>query len=245
VHFDTEGHIIVSPREIHEMALADKPKLINFVLIPGTPRAIPTHAQHCDLLEHISQEMGVHPNNLLLRGSTKIGFSISPKPAKVWMEFGPSSDLDLAIVDPGFFQVVDYEVGRWERNADNRSKMFKDQRLLQQYRNRVYHKGKFDCFRFFDLPRVASMDQLNGCLSFAPVQSCCGMSRPLNAFVFRDWWGVCKRYDFDLYRLENGLHNQMDPLPAGGDAPRPFEGVMDTEPDELDAGDLAEGAPSD
>jgi hypothetical protein len=77
VHFDTEGHIIVTPREIHEKALADKAKLVNFVRIPGTSRAIPTHAHHYDVLRHIPQVMGVRLNNLLLRGSAKIGFSIA------------------------------------------------------------------------------------------------------------------------------------------------------------------------
>jgi len=76
VQFDTEGHIIVTPREIHEKALADKAKLVNSVRIPGISQAIPTHAHHCDVLQHISQVMGVRLNNLLLRGSAKIGFSI-------------------------------------------------------------------------------------------------------------------------------------------------------------------------
>ena len=125
----------------------------------------------------------------------------------------------MAIVDPGFFQVVDYEVGRYEWNADNRSKMFQDQRLLREHRNRVYHKGKFDCFRFFDLPRIACMEQLTECLESAPVETCCGLKRSLKAFVFRDWWGVCKRYDFDLYCLCKGLQDQQVPLPAGTDAP--------------------------
>lgn len=112
MNFDHEGHIIVSPIEIQTMADADSAKLINSVLIPGTPRAIPTHEQHHDLLRYISEKIGIHPNYLFFRGSTKIGFSIAPKKAKVWMEFGPLSDLDLAIVDPHFFQMVDSEVRR-------------------------------------------------------------------------------------------------------------------------------------
>jgi hypothetical protein len=101
MHFDDQGHLIVMPRDIQEMAFADKAKLINTVLIPGTPRAVSTHAQHGELLRHISDKIGIHPNNLLFKGSTKIRFSIAPKAAKVWMEYGPASDLDMAIVDPG------------------------------------------------------------------------------------------------------------------------------------------------
>jgi hypothetical protein len=176
--------------------------------------------------------MGIHPNNLFFKGSTKIGFSIAPKPDKVWMEFGPASDLDLAIVDSGFFQIVDYEVGRWEWNPDNRGRVFQDQRLLAEYRRRVRHKGQFDCFRFFDLPKIACMERLNECLQSAPVADCCGVNRSLRAFVFRDWWGVCKRYDFDLYCLQRELHNQADPLPAGENDPRPYTEAADTIPDE-------------
>jgi hypothetical protein len=231
VHFDAEGHLIVAPGEIHEMALADKARLINSILIPGTPRAIPTHAQHHELLRYLSDRIGIHPSCLFFKGSTKIGFSIAPKAAKVWMAYGPKSDLDLAIVDPHFFQMVDSEVRRWEWNGANRGRIFQNQRLLKEYGNRNYHKGKFDCFRFFDLPKIACMEQLDDCLSNAPVEASCGVSRTLTAFIFRDWWGICKRYDYDLYCLERGLRSVTDPLPAGGDVPRPYEEVLDIEPE--------------
>jgi hypothetical protein len=232
VHFDAEGHIIVSPREIHELALKNKTWLINSVLIPGTPCAIPTHALHHELLQYISDRIGIHPSYLFFKGSTKIGFSIAPKATKVWMKYGPASDLDLAIVDPHFFQMVDSEVRRWEWGAENRGKIFQNQRLGKEYRNRNKHKGKFDCFRFFDLPKIACMEELDDCLRNAPVEACSGEKRSLKAFIFRDWWGICKRYDYDLYCLTKGLRRAADPLPAGGDDPRPYEEVLDSEPDE-------------
>jgi hypothetical protein len=232
VHFDAEGHIIVSPREVHELALTDKNKLINSILIPGTPRAIQTHSLHHDLLQHISDCIGIHPNCLFFKGSTKIGFSIAPKEAKIWMEYGPSSDLDLAIVDPHFFQMVDSEVRRWEWRRENRGRIFQNQRLWKEHLNRNYHKGKFDCFRFFDLPKIACMEELDDCLGIAPVEACCGVNRSLSAFIFRDWWGICKRYDFDLYHLTKGLCRAEGPVPAGGDDPRPYEEVLDLEPDD-------------
>ena len=231
MHFDGEGHLVVTPREIHEMALADRAKLINSVLLPGTPAAISTHARHADLLSHISNAMGIHPNNLFFRGSTKIGFSIAPTAVKIWMKYGPASDLDLAIVDPWFFQLVDHEVRRWEWKTQNRSAMFRDPRLYAAYLNRASHKGRFDCFRNRDLPKIACMEELNACLDSAPVEACCGLKRPMRAFMFRDWWGVCKRYDYDLYCLCRGLQDQERPLPAGGDVPRPYEELADAGPD--------------
>ena len=232
MHFDAEGHIIVRPREIHERALADKAKLINSVLIPGTPRAIPTHDRHHELLQYISDRIGIHSSYLFFKGSTKIGFSIAPKAAKVWMEYGPTSDLDLAIVDPHFFQMVDSEVRRWEWSGANRGRIFQNQRLFKEYSNRNYHKGKFDCFRFFDLPKIACMEELDACLNNAPVDECCGVNRSFRAFIFRDWWGICKRYDYDLYCLARGLCRVADPLPAGGDDPRPYEEALDSEPND-------------
>ena len=234
MHFDNEGHLVVSPREVQALAFSDKNKLINTVLLPGTPRAISTYSQYCRLLYHIADKIGIHPNNLLLKGSTKIGFSIAPRPEKVWMEYGPASDLDLAIVDAGFFQVVDYEVGRWEWNPDNRGRMFLNRRLLNEYRKRTDHKGRFDCFRFFDLPTIPSMERLRECLESAPVEDCCGFPRLLRAFVFRDWWGVWKRYDFDLYCLCRGLQQVKDPLPPGGEAPRVYQETEEPESEELD-----------
>lgn len=223
MRFDEEGHIIVTPKEVHELAFSAAETLINSVLIPGTPRAVPTHRQHFELLQHISGRMGIHPNNLFFKGSTKIGFSIAPKLDKVWMAYGDASDLDLAIVDSRFFQVVDYEVDRWERNPQNRSMLFQNERLLREHGHRVYHKGKFDCFRFFDLPQgIACMEQLNDCLNDAPVEQCCRIKRSLRAFVFRDWWGVWKRYDFDIYCLTRGLQAHQNRLPPGGDYPRPY-----------------------
>jgi hypothetical protein len=235
MHFDEEGHLLVAPNEVEAMiGLADRGRLVNNVLLPGTPAAIPTHEQHCRLLHHFANNLGIHPNSLVFRGSTKLGFSIAPKLEKVWMEFGPLSDLDLAIVDATFFQLVDYEVGRWEWNADNRGSMFRNDRRRREYNFRIFHKGKFDCFRFFDLPKIPILGRLYECLSEAPVEACCGAKRSISAFVFRDWWGVWKRYDYDLSRLSNGLRLTENPLPHGEDVPRPYAEAIAPGSEEFD-----------
>jgi hypothetical protein len=234
MHFDREGHIIISPDSVQELLYLDVRRLINTVLLPGTPRAIPTHAQHFKLLEHFADKLGLHPNCLFFKGSTKLGFSISPKALKVWMEFGDESDLDLAIVDQGFFNTVDNEVGQWERDPENRGRMFGDTRLLEEYRSRAKYKGKFDCHSYFNLPDVRCMRELNACIETAPVEECCGLQRPLSAFVYRDWWGVHKKFDFDLFCLRKGLEQEDTPFPCGGVHPRPRqELVPDAFEDEL------------
>ena len=236
MRFDDEGHLVVTPREIAEAAeQRDFSYVINAVLIPGTPRAIPTYNQYHRLLRHIADNMGIHPSNMFFRGSTKIGFSIAPRAEKVWMQFGPAADLDLAIVDATTFQILDHEIMQWEWNPDNRRTMFfANSMQLERYKNRAHHKGRFDCFRYFDLPPVNCTERLSDCLKSAPVAECCGTNRPLNAFVFRDWWGVCKKYDYDLDQLRRGLRRVENPLPVGLDDPRPYEESAELLPDDIE-----------
>ncbi|MFL5330317.1 MAG: hypothetical protein ACJ8C4_15560 [Gemmataceae bacterium] len=233
MHFDPEGHILIPPSEFQGLLLSDASRLITSVLLPGTPMAIPTHEQHYELLEHFAKKFGLHPNCLFFKGSTKIGFSIAPKATKVWMKFGDESDLDLAIVDQGLFSTLDNEVGQWERDPNNRGRMFGNPRLLDEYKSRAKYKGMFDCFSYHKLPDVRCMRELNACIESAPVEECCGLRRPLSAFVYRDWWGVHKKYDFDLYCLRNGLLSKDDPFPTGEGEPRPRQelvtGVIDNE----------------
>lgn len=66
------------------------------------------------------------------------------------------------------------------------------------------------------------MIALDECLEKAPVERICGVKREITAFVFRDWWGVFKRYDSDLHQLCRGLQGSTDPIPAGEDIPRPY-----------------------
>ncbi|MCE2814327.1 MAG: hypothetical protein LW850_28395 [Planctomycetaceae bacterium] len=233
MYFDQQGHIVVTPKQLHQLAVENRKRLIHAALLPGTPAAIPTHDQHFDLLQHFADSLGIHPNNLFFKGSTKIGFSIAPKSKKVWMAFGPESDLDLAIVDAEFFSRIDNEVGMWERSLENRQKLFRVNSLLKAHKDRGYHKGTFDCYRFFDLPNIDCMNKLNECINTAPVVQCCGIQRPMNAFVFRHWWGVYNRYDHDLHCLCRALKDKNSQMPAAEDEPRPHEEVLDIDIDEI------------
>lgn len=196
--FDEEGHVCVEPQEVHRLAVTDPQRLIHEILIPGTPWAFSTHASHCRFLEHFAESLNVHPRNILLRGSTKIGFSIAPRPNKIWKIYGNGSDIDLAIVDHNYFEKIDEEVRTWERDSANRSSMFLDERARREAINRAKQRGQFRCLRYFDLPLVTTVANHNVCLSRAPVMKCCGIERQLTAFIYRDWWGVFDRYLFDI-----------------------------------------------
>jgi len=218
--FDPEGRLIVSPKEVQQLVLANSDELVHHVLLSGTPHAFESYRNYCGFLNELSDRLHVNPRNLCLRGSAKLGFSISPKPEKLWRQMRENSDLDLAIVDSGFFSRIDDQVRTWERKPPNRSRIFhtnttESKRLEERRRT----KGKFECFRHFDLPRVDGVVQLYEQLNGVRTEAYCGRPRALTAFIFRDWWGVFQRYSSDLHDLRKGLRRKDQPLPQAGDEP--------------------------
>src|SRR4051794_4473615 len=95
--FDGEGRSILTPAQFQDR-LNDHRSLINRVLIPATPVIFETRDRFHDFTEFLADNLHVHPRNFVLRGSTLLGFSMTPIPEKVWMAYGPKSDVDLAII---------------------------------------------------------------------------------------------------------------------------------------------------
>jgi hypothetical protein len=77
MQFDAEGHVVVTPREWQER-LQDAGTLTRDVWLVGTPWAFSTYAKFREFVVFLADRLGVHPNNIAVRGSTKVGFSISP-----------------------------------------------------------------------------------------------------------------------------------------------------------------------
>jgi hypothetical protein len=227
--FDEHGHILITPSELQEQAFSDPDALINYGLMPGTPMAFPTYTQYVRFVDYLTAQTGIHPHHFLFRGSTKIGFSISPSREKknVWRRFGPGSDLDLAITDPHFFATVDEEVRRYDRLRQHREQVYRYRTGVEfkQYQNRIYQKGRHDCYRFFDLPPgLACLLALQEVLKSAPIADCCVYPFiEFKAFIFRDRWAVHRRYHTDLDDLRRGLTARMDPLPQATNEPLPAE----------------------
>jgi len=73
------------------------------------------------LYEGIREWMGmrlqIHPKNITLIGSARIGYSMSPMPA-FGREFGPSSDLDFSAVDDKLFSSIVANYFDWESDVD-------------------------------------------------------------------------------------------------------------------------------
>ncbi len=65
----------------------------------------PDHALEYDRMKiFMSDHLGVHPNNIAIVGSAKLGFSITPKQDKYLLPFSCGSDIDIAIVSPQIFR---------------------------------------------------------------------------------------------------------------------------------------------
>jgi hypothetical protein len=78
------------------------------------------------LKNEIADFLSVHPNEVIVVGSTKLGFSIVP--AKRYSPFGDQSDIDVAIISQRRFDLIwtsvfeyEHEIGFWA-NRDKFSK---------------------------------------------------------------------------------------------------------------------------
>jgi hypothetical protein len=86
--------------------------------------------KYYELRRRVSIQFGVHPNEVLVVGSGKLGFSIAPE--KRYREFCSESDIDLVVVSEGLFNqfwmlVHEYwlEFGQWDGFSGFRKYLFR------------------------------------------------------------------------------------------------------------------------
>lgn len=91
--------------------------------------AVITNPQYFELRTVIAEKFQVHPNEVLIVGSAKLGFSIAP--AKRYRPFSDTSDIDVVIVSATLFNgiwqsVLKYQKsgGYWERFDDFKKYLF-------------------------------------------------------------------------------------------------------------------------
>ena len=212
--FDAEGHIRVTPHEVED-ELIHAPFLINNVLVPGTPHIFRTLRGFSEFCDWLSDQLHIHPRNLVIRGSTKLGFSLHPD--KLWVSVSPESDIDVAIVDTDYYHVIDRDVRHMESRSRTGNHVPGDSE--RRAANRQRFRASY-CYRYFDLPDIPVVRQQQAALKAIPVQL---VDRPriVNAFVFRDWWCLFDKYSEELRQLRDGLREET--LPHGPQQPRLIE----------------------
>jgi hypothetical protein len=215
--FDSEGHIVTSPREVFQWAAKNPRRLIDSYLLTGTPWSFPTYDSYRNFLEAIYERIGIHPNNLFMRGSCHLGFSISPEPP-VWSEMKDGSDLDLAIVDANYFDRMDKEIQEWEER--NRIEL---QGKSSGYYIKRQDYRRFNCCAEYTFPSNTCVHHRDVMLRVAKMEHC-GRFRSLSAFIFRDWFSARLRCESDLRKLCDGVKGGRLVLPEE----RPVEGPRGT-----------------
>lgn len=222
---DEHGRWVWTPKELYELAKTNPLRLINGYLMAGTPRAFPNYACYCDFLGATADRLGVHPRNLYLRGSCHIGFSIAPKDT-VWtaMRGDPDpSDLDLVIVDHGYFTRFEREVRWWEeRNAGG----FLRGRPAKEFERRQQDR-QFNCCRDELLPLAICVPHQDAMRDVAAIKHC-GTHRSLSAFIYPDWLSARRRYEYDIRELVDGVEGGR--LPPPGDQPVPAQAAVAAPP---------------
>lgn len=91
--------------------------------------AVISDTQYFDLRSEVAVKYDIHPNEVLVVGSAKLGFSIAPK--KRYRHFTDTSDIDVVIVSARLFDDIWKEVhsfwsqgGYWERSAQFKAYLF-------------------------------------------------------------------------------------------------------------------------
>lgn len=211
---DDQNHASVSPAEMESLLFQDRRLLINGTLIPSTPIIFAERRDFDRFLEWLSDQFRVHPRNFVIRGSTLLGYSMTPLPAKVWTSYTDRSDIDLAIVDADYYHVFDREIHRLETRPLGSAEASTD---TTEKRNNRKRDRKFYCYKYFDLPNLPAVVQQTAALQNVPAYLL-DRPRPVKAFVYRDWWSLFDRWDWELRSLEDGVRQGR--LQHGTEQPR-------------------------
>ena len=84
----------------------------------------------------ISCMFKIHPNEVILTGSGKLGFSLAP--GKTFKEFNDSSDIDIAIISSRLFEQFWKELLEFNVNITSRSRSKKEQEKFYSFINYLF-----------------------------------------------------------------------------------------------------------
>ena len=98
-------------------------------IVFGECAVISPEAYFC-LRDTVAKKFSLHPNEVLVVGSAKLGFSIAP--GKKYKIFGENSDIDVVIISSYFFELIwknlrryESQGGYWEYNESFKKFFFR------------------------------------------------------------------------------------------------------------------------
>lgn len=202
--FSPEGHIKLTPKKLLELAQTSPRSLVNDYLLVGTPEAFHSYESYCAFRRTLAEKLQVHPIAITIRGSARLGFSPSPKRDKAWLPFRTNprpSDIDVAIADVDYFNRLDADIRQWEarqRVPHYSSRDYASYLRRQQYK--AYNCVADDC-----LPHNTCVPHTDITAAFDTAPYCRGVQHKVGAFVFRDWWSLRNKWEYDLKQLCEGV----------------------------------------
>ena len=98
----------------NDLIAHDEMRITRKYILTGTPYII-DGGKYIELKEVVAANFGIHPSEVYMVGSGKMGFSI--KPSRRYGCFGDSSDIDLAIVSKDLFERAWIEVHNYSENS--------------------------------------------------------------------------------------------------------------------------------
>jgi hypothetical protein len=122
------------------------------------------------------------------------------------------SDLDLVIVDEGYFTRFEREVQWWEdRNPPGSLQGAASQSFVRRRQDR-----QFNCCWDKALPPAVCVHHRDTMRRVAEIRHS-GLYRNLSAYIYPDWLSARQRYEYDLRELVEEV--EAERLPRPGDEP--------------------------
>jgi len=177
-------------------------------LTEGLPSAfLPSPAVYEDLRGWLGSRLKVHPKEVTLIGSARIGYSLAPPP-EFGRPFGPGSDLDLSVVSSDLFERVSSAFSRFagDYQAGAVTPRTKYERVL--WDNNLKFGERNIARGFFDPNKVPNFDRypvaqhvsqaMWALVRKLEVTHGAPQVRRASVRVYRDWHSFIERVSFNL-----------------------------------------------
>jgi hypothetical protein len=152
--FDNPNSFLSNYLELEHL---EQKSYLNYIIVNNSPyifREIPLLYEQ--IVQYLADELGLGFSDVKLIGSSKTGFSISPKPT-YGNPFTEKSDLDFTIINEELFENLRKEFELW-------TEMYNNQRLLPKESERVYWQNNLSIVQkniergFIDTYKIPNRD---------------------------------------------------------------------------------------
>ena len=189
--------------------------MVRLWLTEGFPAAFrDCSAIYEDLRGWLGVRLGIHPKEITLVGSARIGYSLAPPP-QFGRPFGEHSDLDLAVVSAPLFERLvatfktfanDYGTGALRPRSDRERGFWK---ANLEFGERNIPRGFLDGAKVPNLDKYAVAQEINDAMwaLLKKLEATPGAPRVRRAStrVFRDWQSFIDQASLNLsFALESG-----------------------------------------